>query len=104
MSRRPAGGGGMGAPNLEALTCAVMRALIFTRDDETELEAFAAKVVSEGVVDVKLRGPESFTRRPCEGCEEGDWNEYCAPCMEAQEHGFDEPEYLTLRVTIEARL
>ena len=94
----------MSAPSLEALTHAVMSALMDTRDDETGFEAFAAAVVSEGVVDVELRGPEpTFTRRPCEGCKEGDWDEWCDPCAEAEEHAFDEPEHLTLRVTIEAR-
>ena len=93
----------MSAPNLEALTHAVMGALMDTRDDETEFEAFAAEVVSEGVVDVELRGPKrTFTRRPCE-CSDDEDDDLCDPCIEAEEHEFDEPEYLTLRVTIEAR-
>ena len=81
---------------------AVKDALMQMRIEEHGLEAMAASRNDEkNTVTVELQGrsPE-FERRPCVCKDEDD--DMCDPCIDAEEHAFDEPDYLSVVVKLES--
>lgn len=81
---------------------AVMSALMQMQIEEHGLEAVSASRNDEkNTVTVELQGrwPE-FERRPCVCKDEDD--DMCDPCIEAEEHAFDEPDYLSVVVKLES--